>query len=192
MDDFAAWVQLIATVGLLAVTYWYARTTKQMADTAKEAAEGSKQATAAAERSAQAARDAATVAQSQIRPEFECRRIGVVSFDHEEDEEHVACLQLKSVGDAVVVQGCRIVRAFRQSTMQLGRGQVDLEDAVLSPYGIDARLPARLHHGEQLMLTHPALQDARTDPLERFILSVSYTFTEEGEAGGTRTVVIDT
>lgn len=38
MNDLIAWVQLIATLGLLGVTYWYAKTTKKMADTAKQSA----------------------------------------------------------------------------------------------------------------------------------------------------------
>lgn len=190
MNDFITWVQLIATLGLLLVTYWYARTTKRMAETAKDAAQSSKLATSAAERSARAARDAATVAQSQIRPEFECRRIGVVNY-LDEPEQHTGCLQLRSLGDAVVVQECRIVRAFRRSTLQFGKQQVDLEDAELTPHGIDAKLPIRMHYGEELILTHAGLQDAQTDPLERLILSVRYTFVEHGETGGCRTVIMD-
>ena len=65
-----AWIQLVSTLALLGVTYWYAKTTKQMAGSAEQSAEASEQATKAAERSAEAARDAATVAQSQIKPEL--------------------------------------------------------------------------------------------------------------------------
>ena len=189
MNNFIAWVQLIATVGLLGVTYWYARTTKQMADSAQQSVIESARATGAAERSAEAARDAATVAQSQIRPEFTGRQVSLAPHDDEGD--HLSCLRIDSTGDAVVVQGVRIRRAFRKSYDE-GRRETAVKDAEMTAAGLDSSLPRRLHHGEHLLLTHPSLQTAHDDPFKRFIIDIKYTFSEAGGAGATKELIIDT
>ncbi|KJK10705.1 hypothetical protein UB45_18450 [Terrabacter sp. 28] len=188
MNAVIAWVQLAATLGLLFVTYWYAKTTKEMADSSKQSAIESARATGAAERSAEAARDAATVAQSQIKPEFTGRQISLAL--HDENDEHVACLRIDSTGDAVVIQEVRIRRAFRRSYDE-GTREVAVKDAVMTGAGLDSTLPKRLHHGEHLLLTHPSMQNARDDPFTRFIIDVRYTFSEAGGAGATRELIID-
>lgn len=188
MNDVIAWVQLAATLGLLCVTYWYAKTTKEMADSAKQSAIESARATGAAERSAEAARDAATVAQSQIKPEFTGRQVSMAPRD--EEDEHVACLRIDSTGDAVVIQGVRIRRAFRKSYDE-GKREIAVKDAEMTVAGLDSTLPKRLHHGEHLLLTHPSIQDARDDPFKRFIIDIQYTFSEAGRAGATKELIID-
>lgn len=187
MDDIIAWVQLVATLGLLGVTYWYAKTTRDMADSAKESAQASAKATAAAERSAEAARDAATVAQSQIKPEFSGRQMALMPAD--DFDEHVACLRIDSTGDAVVVEKIIIRRAFRESYDETG--EIAITNAELTPAGKDTKLPSRLHHGEHLLLTHPSIQNSRDDPFRRFIIDVQYSFSENGGAGGVRELIID-
>lgn len=142
----------------------------------------------AAERSAEAARDAARVAQSQIKPGFSGRRVGVKNVGV---DGHTACLRIESTGDAVVVSGVRILRAFRRSTMRDGVDHVDVENEPLEPWGLDTVLPKRLHQGETILLTHPELQDAREDPLDYFILEVDYAFDERSGIGGTRQLKID-
>lgn len=189
MDDALAWSQLVATVGLLVVTYWYARTTKKMADSASRAAEDSALATSAAERSAEAARDAATVAQSQIKPQFTGRQIALAP---RKGEEQIACLRIDSTGDAVVIQKVRIRRAFRKSYDLDDNPQVAIRDVEMTAAGTDSYLPKRLHYGEHLLLTHPSIQDARDDPFTRFIVDIEYTFSEAGGAGATKELVVDT
>lgn len=188
MNNVIAWVQLLATLGLLGLTYWYAKTTKEVADSAKQSATESARATGAAERSAEAARDAATVAQSQIKPEFTGRQISLAPRD--EEGAHVACLRIDSTGDAVVVQGIRIRRAFRKSYNE-GRREIAVKDAEMTVAGFDSTLPKRLHHGEHLLLTHPSIQDALDDPFERFLIDIEYTFSESGGAGATKELIID-
>jgi hypothetical protein len=188
VNDVIAWVQLTATLGLLYVTYWYAKTTKGMADSARQSAFESARATGAAERSAEAARDAATVAQSQIRPEFIGRQVSLAPCN--EEEEHVACLRVDSTGDAVVIQEVRIRRAFRKSYEE-GRREIAVKDAEMTVAGPDSTLPKRLHHGEHLLLTHPSIQDAHDDPFKRFIIDIKYTFSEAGGAGATKELIID-
>ena len=237
MKDFVAWVQLFSTVGLLVVTYWYARTTKSLADSARvtaaanqrateaaersagaaersaeenrrateaaersaqaaeRSAEESRRATGAAERSAEAAErsaeaslDAATVAQSQIKPDFTGRVIALAA--PESDEEHVACLRIDSAGDAVVVQRVRIRRAFRRSFDE-GRRDVAITDSEMTPAGLDSHLPKRMHFGEHLLVTHPSMQVGREDPFTRFIIDIEYTFSESGQTGATKELIID-
>lgn len=188
VNNVIAWVQLIATLGLLYVTYCYAKTTKEMADSAKQSASESARATGAAERSAEAARDAATVAQSRIKPAFTGRQISLAPRD--EEGGHVACLRIDSTGDAVVVQGIRIRRAFRKSYDE-GKREIAVTDAEMIVAGLDSTLPKRLHHGEYLVLTHPSIQDARDDPFARFIIDIEYTFSESGGAGATKELIID-
>lgn len=159
---------------------------------AAEAAEAtvreSAKAAVAAERSAEASRDAARVAQSQIKPEFSGRRVAVKNISN---DDHTACLRIESTGDAVVVTGVRILRAFRRSTLRDGVTHIDLENAPLDPWGIDTVLPKRLHLGESVLMTHPELQDGRQDPLEYFIVQVDYAFDERSETGGTRQIKIE-
>lgn len=188
MNNVIAWVQLIATLGLLGVTFWYARTTKEMAESAKESAAESARATGAAERSAEAARDAATVAQSQIKPEFTGRQVSLAPSD--DVGEHVACLRIDSTGDAVVIQEVRIRRAFRKSYDD-GKREISVQDAEMTVAGLDSTLPKRLHHGEHVLLTHPSIQDARDDPFKRFIIDIRYTFSESGGAGAIKELIID-
>jgi hypothetical protein len=237
-------IALLATLALLGVTAWYAKTTKDMATTAKQAAEASDRATAAAERSAdatkemaetarqaaedsarataaaersaeatkemadiakqtaedsaraaeaaersaEAARDAATVAQSQVNPSFSGRLVAVSASGA--TFGHVPCLWIESEGDAVVVQEVRIRRAFRLMSEDGTLGEMELVDEVLSPFSEEHRLPKRLHAGEHVLLTHAAMHDA--DPeFSRFLLTIDYTFSEAGGAGGTRSLIID-
>ncbi|CAM3723887.1 hypothetical protein OCAE111667_23640 [Occultella aeris] len=188
-SDVMAGIQLLATVGLLWVTYRYARTTKSMADTAKEAASESARATAAAERSADAARHAAAVAQSRIRPSFTGRWVAVAPLKAE--GEYTACLLIVSTGDAVVVQNVRIRRAFRQSALADPMTRAAVTDEKLVPHGSDARLPRRMHQGESLLLTNPSIQHDVGDPFVRFLLELDYTFTDDGTAGDTYAVAVD-
>jgi hypothetical protein len=183
-------IGLFATLALLAVTAWYAKTTSVMAKTAKEAAEASARATGAAERSAVAARDAATVAQSQISPEFRGRIIPAADQDDEGlTTGHAVCLHIKSIGDAVVVQEVRIVRAFGPSSRLSDSDRPQLVDERLEPFDDESALPKRLHLHETVLLTHPAMNDEE-HLLERFILNIRYTFSEDGQAGGTRRLVV--
>lgn len=183
-------IGLFATLTLLVVTAWYAKTTKDMAKTAKEAAEASERATAAAERSAEAARDAASVAQSQISPEFRGRIIPAADQDDEGvTTGHAVCLHIKSVGDAVVVREVRIVRAFGPSVRLTKSDKPHLVDEVMEPFDDESNLPKRLHLQETVLLTHPAMNDG-VHRLERFILDIRYTFSELGKAGGTRRFVV--
>ncbi|WP_191563310.1 hypothetical protein [Janibacter melonis] len=185
MKEAIPWIELIATLCLLGVTAWYAVITKGMADSARKSAQASERSTAAAERSAQAALDAATVAQSQIRPEFTGRWVNLTG-----DEGYVACIRIDSTGDAVVVQGVRIRRAFRKSWDE-GNRVVAVEDADLTVAGLDSALPKRLHYGEHLLLTHPDIQDARSDPFTRFLIDIDYTFSVSGGAGATKELIVD-
>lgn len=195
MNGWLTAIQTAATLALLGVTYWYARTTKEMAGSAQTAAADSARATSAAERSAEAAersaeaaREAATVAQSQIRPEFTGRLTSVMQKG--DSRVFIACIQVTSSGDAVVVQRVRIRRAFRAS-YEPTDGSAAIANVDLQVYGDDSRLPQRLHHGEDLLLTHPDIQDARDDRFTRFLIDVDYTFSEKGEAGGKRQLVFD-
>lgn len=182
--------QLLATLALLGVTAWYAKTTRDMAKIAKEAAEASERATAAAERSAASARDAATVAQSQISPEFRGRIIPAADQDDEgETIGHAVCLHIKSVGDAVVIQEVRIVRAFGTGDRLANSDKPQLVDAVMEPFSDESQLPMRLHLNETVLFTHSAM-NVGEHRLDRFILGIRYTFSEDGEAGGTRRLVV--
>ena len=186
MPAVIAWIQLVAAIALLGVTYWYAKTTKSMADAANQAATESARATAAAERSAEAARDAATVAQSQIKPEFTGRQIFLMG------DEHTSCIRITSVGDAVVIQEVRIRRAFRQSYDSSNpESEAWVAELTLVAATEESSLPRRLHRDELLLLTHPDIQDVRDDPFNRFIIDIDYTFSEGGSAGATRTLIFD-
>lgn len=181
-------VTLASTVLLLAVTFWYAVTTKKMADTAAKAAEESARATAAAEKAAEAAHDAAAVAQSQINPDFEGRFASVIRPD--EEGGYTACLQMRSVGDAVVVQSVKMLRAFRED--ESGNESLEvptLTGAELIPFR-EASLPLRLHARETFLLTHDEFQ-RETQLFTRLIMEVSYTFVEGGSTGGKRMLVVD-
>lgn len=211
-------IELLATLALLVVTAWYAKSTRDMANTAKEAAQASERAieaaersaeatkdmadiakqtaadsaraTAAAERSAEAARDAATVAQSQANPEFRGRIIP--ASDQNANGERVnykVCLHLKSIGDAVVVQEVRIVRAFGPSDGSSNSDMPVLVDEIMEPFNDESVLPKRLHFNETVLVTHPAMNDGEHS-LERFILSIRYTFSEDGGAGASRSLVV--
>lgn len=180
-ENAIAWVQLSATVGLLAVTGWYAATTRRMANDSARAAE-------AAERSAVAALEAATVAKSKIQPEFTASRIALAPNDP--DDEYSSAIKIDSSGDAVVVSEVWIRRAFRKSRENEPFSDDVLENVLLEPAVDDSRLPQRLHQGEHLILTHPALQESQ-DPYVRFILDVHYAFSEEGHASARRQVRID-
>lgn len=188
MDDVAIWVQAGATLALLGVTGYYAAKTKSMADSAEKAVKESMKATKAAKRSAYASRDAARVAQSQIEPHFTGRR---VAARHVSDHGHTACIRIESTGDAVVVKGVRILRAFRRSTLRDSVSRVDIQNEDMEPWGLDTILPKRLHAGENILVTHLGLQDARKDPLEYFILLVEYAFDEDDHSRGTRQLKID-
>ncbi len=178
-------VGLIATLLLLGVTYWYARTTRDMAYTARRAAEESARATAAAERSAEAARDAAQVAQSQIDVDFDGRTISLAVSGR----EPIPTVELRSIGQAVVVQHVRVRRAFRAGLDGQLHDRPALTDAAMTAVG-EIQLPRRLHRGERLHLTHPAMSGAG-DAMRRFLLDVDYTFSEAGGAGGSRQVIVD-
>lgn len=188
MNTAVSIIGLIATLALLGVTYWYARTTKDMADIARQAAQDSAKATAAAERSANAARDAATVAQSQIKPEFEGRYIVLGNRD---GSEHMPCLKIDSKGDAVVIQVVRIRRAFRKSYDTSPHEESSVASLELIAAGPDTRLPQRVHYGEHVLVTHPCFEEHSEDPFCRFILDVEYTFSETGGAGAVRELVVD-
>lgn len=164
------------------------RESARSAEAAEATVRVSARAAEAAERSAEAARDAARVAQSQIKPEFSGRRVGAKNVGA---DGHTACLRIESTGDAVIVTGVRILRAFRRSTMREGVDHIDVENEKLEPWGIDTVLPKRLHQGETILVTHPELQDAREDPLDYFILQVEYAFDEGSGSGGTRQLKID-
>ncbi|TGN63018.1 hypothetical protein EXE59_02965 [Nocardioides eburneiflavus] len=189
-NDSAPLVSLAATVGLLFVTFWYARTTKEMA---KESA----RAASAAEKAATAARDAATVAQSQIKPSFKGRLILVWDDDV---SEHIPSIKIDSAGDAVVVQRVRIRRAFRRAS-STERNKSELLGEELVPIDADWELPKRLHSGEALLLTHPALDvesewgaldPDRREPFRRLLLDIDYTFsTDQDSPGGTRQLIVD-
>jgi hypothetical protein len=177
-------IQLLATLGLLGVTAWYAKTTKDMADIAKVAAAESARATEAALKSAEAARDAATVAQSQITPDFEGRLTAVAVGD----EQWVACVKLRSTGDAVVAQSVRVRRAFRAGADGELLREAELVNQELHPFNSESALPRRLHRGEALLLTHDGLQETG---FQRLLIDVAYTFSEDGGAGATRELIID-
>lgn len=181
-------ISLLVTLTLLAVTFWYAKTTKDMAKTARSAVGESVKATAAAERSAVAARDAATVAQSQIKAEFKGRAVAV---DIADTGDHVASLLIESTGDAVVVQAVRINRAFRESSQSASGTTAAIRDVELSGTSPAFKLPKRLHTGERILMTHSGIQEQRIDPFYRYILEIDYTFTEDGEVGSTRELIID-
>jgi hypothetical protein len=172
-------IALLATLCLLGVTAWYAKTTKDMATTAKEAASESARATAAAEKAADAARDAATVAQARVRVDFAGRLISVAN----KDGSSTPCIQIKSYEDVVVIQSVRSRRSFREMDDGLHH-PAELIDEEFIPYSDEDRIPRRLHHGEILSLTHPALSDG--DPFGRFIVEIDYTFSESGGLGGTK------
>lgn len=59
----------------------------------------------------------------------------------------------------------------------------------LAPAG-ETQLPRRVHKGERLHFTHPAMSLEGFEPLIRFILDVHYTFSEHGGAGGQRQVIV--
>lgn len=181
---------LLATLGLLLVTWIYTRATREMARTAARAAEDSQKATAAAERSAEAALDAARVAQSQIEVEFKGR---LIALGNAQGTEHVPTVEIRSVADAVVVSRVVIRRAFRKlpgETHALeDEASVTNEDLV--PAG-ETQLPRRVHKEERLHFTHPAMPLEGVQPLVRFILDVHYTFSEDGGAGGQRQVLVST
>lgn len=177
-------IGLLATLGLLAVTFWYAKTTKDMATSAKEAASESARATEAAERSAQAALDAARIAQSRISIEFEGRTISLVT-----QGEHFATVEIRSVGDPVVVQKVRVRRAFRVNDAGVLHDAPCIVDEEMTPVG-EGGLPVRLHQGERVHVAHPEMQEPFEDPVRRFLLDIEYTFSESGGAGGTRQLVI--
>jgi hypothetical protein len=102
-DNVVALIGLLATLALLGVTYWSSKTAKDMAVIARDAAAESARATEAAERSAQAALDAARVAQSQTKVEFGGRTIPFATVHN----EGIPTVEIRAVGDAVVVQGVR-------------------------------------------------------------------------------------
>ena len=64
-----------------------------------------------------------------------------------------------------------------------------LVDEPLEPFDNESSLPKRLHLHETVLLTHPAMSDGE-HLLERFILDIRYTFSEDGRAGGTRRLVV--
>lgn len=171
-------------MGLLGVTFWYAKTTKDMADSARIAAAESARATAAAERSAQAALDAAQVAQSRINAEFEGRAISLVT-----QGVRVATVEVRSIGDPVVVRQVRVRRAFRVTTDGELHDDPCIKNDVLTPVG-EVTLPTRLHKGERLHLTHATMQEPFKDHVGRFLLDIDYTFSEAGGPGATRQLVI--
>lgn len=177
-------IQLLATLGLLAVTAWYAKTTKNMANTARDAARDSARAIEAAERSAESARDAAWVAQSRVDVEFTGRQIGLFT-----QGDHVPTVEIRSTADPVVIQRVRVRRAFRVNPDGELHDEPGLVDADLTAVG-EMTLPRRLHTGERLHLTHPAMADQHEDAFGRFLLDVEYTFNEEGGTGATKQLII--
>jgi hypothetical protein len=189
MDGVLDWLKtnavdligLVATLALLGVTAWYAKTTKEMATTAKEAAGESARATAAAVKAADAARDAATVAQSQIKPDFAGRLISVSG----KAQSSTPCIQIKSYGDSVVIQRVTSRRSFRELDRDGALGPAELVGEDFLPLGEENSLPRRLHHGEKVSLTHPALNDGGAS-FGRFIVDIIYTFSDDGGAGGRR------
>ncbi|MBT9273623.1 hypothetical protein KMZ32_05985 [Phycicoccus sp. MAQZ13P-2] len=187
-ENITALLGLLATLGLLLVTWIYTSATREMARTAAKAADDSQKATAAAERSAQAALDAARVAQSQIEVEFHGR---LISLGNARGTEHVPTVEIRSVADAVVVSRVVIRRAFRKLPGETDaledEGSVTNEDLV--PAG-ETQLPRRVHKEERLHFTHSAMTVEEAEPLVRFILDVHYTFSEEGGAGGQRQVIV--
>jgi hypothetical protein len=183
-ENAIALVGLLATLGLLGVTFWYARITKDMAGSAKVAAEESARATAAAERSAQAALDATLVAQARANVEFSGRTVNLKS----RDGDH-RTVELMSDGDAVVVQCVRARRAFRVKDDGSTHEKPCIEDEPLTPVG-EVSLPTRLHRGERIYLTHTAMNVLGEDPVRRLLLEIDYTFSESGSAGGTRKLLV--
>lgn len=183
-------ISLIATLALLGVTAWYAKTTKDMAVIAGKAAQDSVKATAAAERSAEASLDAARVAQSQIRPEFEVSAMPVMSLERPKSEP---CLRITSVGDAVVVQRVRVQRAIREFFVQDRENLSGIVyDLAMSPHDSADLLPKRLHLSESVFVTHPILQDQiGSNRFVRFMVEIDYTFSETGGAGATRKITVE-
>lgn len=180
-------LSLLATLGLLIVTWMYTRATREMARTAASAASDSRKATAAAERSAEAALDAARVAQSQIEVEFEGRLIPLATAG---ESEHVPTVEIRSVADAVVVSRVVIRRAFRKPDVQTdGPNKAAVTNEDLIPVS-ETQLPRRVHKQERLHFTHPAMSLEDVEPLVRFILDVHYTFSEDGGTGGRRQVIV--
>lgn len=198
MDNVGDWlgdnavdlIGLLATIGLLLVTFWYAKTTKDMANSARQAAQDSARATAAAERSAEASLDAARVAQSQIKPDFTGETLLLGSRD---GGDPTPCLRIESTGDAVVIQQIRIRRAFRQSYETVSdSSRAMVRDIVMRPAGGDYVLPKRLHYGEHILVTHPVLEEQEGyDKFRRFIIDIDYTFTENGGAGASKELIFD-
>jgi hypothetical protein len=189
-DNSIALIGLLATLALLGVTAWYAKTTKDMAIIARNAAQESSKATAAAERSAEASLDAARVAQSQIQPVFVGRAISVGNFD---GSTQTPCLLIESQGDAVVVQEIRIRRGFRKMNQFDPDNPLSVvQDVVLEPYNDENSLPRRLHRDEGVVVRHAELDKQSGDEaFVRFILDVRYTFSEDGGAGGSKIVIFN-
>lgn len=187
-ENGTALVGLLATLGLLLVTWKYTNATQVMARTAEQAAQDSQKATEAAQRSAEAALDAARVAQSRMEVEFKGR---IIPLGNARGTELVPTVEIQSVGDAVVVSKVTIRRAFRQVSAageQL-EDEASVTNEVMVPAG-ETRLPRRVHKDERLHLTHPAMSLKGAEPLVRFVLDVQYSFSEEGGAGGERLVIV--
>lgn len=189
MSTAVSIIGLGATLALLGVTYWYARITKGMAETAQKSAADSARATAAAERSAEAARDAARVAQAQIKPDF----IGKFILVGDRDAfQHTLCIRIDATGDAVVIQRVRIRRGFRKSyDTDSETAHSMVENVELHSAGWDTHLPQRVHFGEFIFVTHECLEEPEDDPLNRVLLDVVYTFSEDGGAGATKQLIVD-
>jgi hypothetical protein len=183
-DNVIPLVGLIATLALLAVTFWYAKTTKEMATIAKDTAAESVRAIEAAERSAQAALDAARVAQSRVNVDFVGRTIGLFT-----EGQHIPTVEIRSIGDPVVVQGVKVRRAIRATDSGELHPEPCMVNADLTVVG-EVQLPTRLHQGERLHLSHPEMQHPLQDRVSRFLLDVEYTFGEDGGPGGTREMII--
>lgn len=176
----------VATVVLVLVTAWYAKTTYDMSRTARATAADSVKATAAAERAAVAARDAAQVAQSQVRVEFTGRQVAA----HRGGEAWTTALVIQSIADSVVVREVRVRRAFRESHAGDLDPQSELVGEVLTPFNEESSLPRRLHSDEDLVLTHEKLEEEGIDPFNFFLIEVEYSFAETGTVGGTRRLVV--
>lgn len=181
MEDLRPWIELIATLGLLGVTYWYARTTRRLAVAADATAKDSARAAAAAER-------AAAFAQAQVAPRFEARDISVPSRDGEDG--YVVGIRIESVGAAVLVTEVRARHARFES--KSGSGSRDAEELVLEPIAADRdALPRRMYQGEVIHGTHEGLQPQPEEWLVDVVLEIDFKFTEADTQPETRVITAD-
>ncbi|WP_299052140.1 hypothetical protein [uncultured Nocardioides sp.] len=186
-------ITVVATLGLLGVTGWYAHTTKRMADTAADAAKSSDRATESAERSATAAEksavaalEAARVAQSQVEVDFD--GLLIAWTDPDPKVGTLASVRVRCLGAAVVVQRVHVRRAFLSDGLDYFEDEPAMVHVDLEALG-EFTLPRRLHRHEFVHLSNAPMREAPR-PFVRFILDVHYTFSEDGGAGGAKQLIV--